>query len=157
MSIPTTVRKYLDERYADYDVVYHTHTATSLRTAAAAKVPPHQIAKAVVVEDDDGYLLAVLPADRRVKLNQLSQDLGQLFWLASEDAIDKLFWDCEAGAITPLGEAYGLSTIVDDELEQTRDIYFEAGDHKQLIHMKTSEFMALMYQADHKHFAKEVR
>ena len=91
-------------------------------------IPAEQVAKAVLLDtDDDDHLLAVLPSDRRVELSELRSELGRKPRLADEDEIKKLFDDCDVGAIPPVG--YGITTIVDDALEQQPDVYFEAGDH----------------------------
>ena len=38
------------------------------------------------------------------------------------------------GAVLPLGAAYALECIVDENLEGERDAYLEGGDHRTLIH-----------------------
>ncbi len=58
MAIATTLKSYLDERGVEYDTVEHTHTDTAMDSAKSAHVPPYQMAKAVVLEDDDGYIVA---------------------------------------------------------------------------------------------------
>ena len=55
-----------------------------------------------------------------------------------------MFADCEVGALPAMGPAYGLETVVDDVLSEQPDIYFEAGDHEQLIHVSAETFHILM-------------
>jgi Ala-tRNA(Pro) deacylase len=55
-----------------------------------------------------------------------------------------LFKDCEVGAVPPVAMAYGLATYLDESLASQPDIYFEAGDHEALIHMRTEQFLSLM-------------
>ena len=55
MAIARTLKSYLDERKIDYDTVPHSHTETAMDSATSAHVPPHQMAKAVVLEDEDGW------------------------------------------------------------------------------------------------------
>jgi Ala-tRNA(Pro) deacylase len=43
-----------------------------------------------------------------------------------------------------MGPAYGLETVVDDVLAEQPDIYFEGGDHEQLIHVSAEAFHALL-------------
>ncbi|HSO07034.1 MAG TPA: YbaK/EbsC family protein [Pelomicrobium sp.] len=153
MAIAETLEKYLNERQVSYDIVNHAKTGSSLRSATVAHVPAHRVAKAVILEDDGGYLMAVLPAHRHVHLGTLSKCLGRKLGLATEDETRAIFPDCAVGAIPPVGEAYGLATVVDDELAEEPEIFFESGDHEELIHMKTYDFMQLLPNAQHERFA----
>ncbi len=152
MSIAPKLQQCLDEAHADYDLVEHQPTKSSLETAKASSVPAEQVAKAVLLDTDDQYLLAVLPSDRRVELSELRSELGRKPRLASEDEIKSLFNDCDVGAIPPAG--YGITTIVDDAIEQQPDVYFEAGDHASLVHMNHDQFSRLMKGARHGQFSE---
>lgn len=153
MAIPRTLENYLNEHRIAYDLVNHARTGSSLRSATTAHVPAHRVAKAVILEDDGGYLMAVLPAHRHVHLGALSKRLGRKLGLATEAETRAIFPDCALGAIPPIGEAYGVATVVDDELAEEPEIYFECGDHEELIHMKTYDFMQLLPNARHERFA----
>jgi Ala-tRNA(Pro) deacylase len=144
MAIASTVSKYLAEYDVPYDVMGHTHTATSAESAAVSHVPGNRLAKSVVLEDDEGYLMVVLPASRRLDLSELQRQLKRNLELASEYELGNLFSDCEIGALPAIGPAYGLETLVDDAIAEQPEIYFEAGDHEQLIHVSAEVFETLM-------------
>jgi Ala-tRNA(Pro) deacylase len=152
MTIAPKLREFLDEVHADYDVIEHQPTKSSLETASASSVPAEQVAKAVLLDTDDDYLLAVLPSDRRVELSELRSELGHKPRLASEDEIKNLFSDCDTGAVPPAG--YGVQVIVDNAIDQQPDVYFEAGDHASLVHMKHDEFSRVMKDARHGQFSE---
>ena len=57
---------------------------------------------------------------------------------------ENIFYDCELGAIPPLAGAYGIPALVDRSLLQEREIYFEGGDHEDLVHVSRKEFLRLM-------------
>jgi len=152
MSIALTVQKYLDQQQVPFEVVTHSHTGSSLRTADQAHIPAERLAKAVLLEDDveqSRYLMAVVPAANRVQLGELSRQAGRRVHLASEEEVAWLFADCEAGAIPPVGPAYGLETIWEDSLVEQPDLYFEAGDHEHLVHLKSQDFMRLLPDCRH--------
>jgi len=136
------------------DVLMHPHSHSSMETAELARVPGDRVAKSVILEDDDGYVMAVLPSTYHVRLGKLSRELNRRLRLATEDELARLFTDCETGAIPPLGLAYGMPTIVDDSLALQSEIYCEGGDHETLLHMNRDAFMALMEHADHARFAR---
>lgn len=153
MAIAARVQDYLTRRGMQYDVLTHPHSHTSMETAHLANVPGHSLAKSVVLEDDFGYLMAVLP-DQHVQLGKLSKELSCRLRLASEGELTRMFDDCEPGAIPSVGAAYGLRMIVDDSLAEETEIYFEAGDHEKLIQMSGSDFMALMEGAGRADFSE---
>lgn len=153
MSIAKTVELYLDQHQTRYTVVRHPTTLSSKQTAAAAHVPPEQIAKAVVVGDDRGFLMAVIPGNRHVQLHRLSDKFRRDFALVTEQRIAPIFKDCEVGAIPPLGLAYGMPTIVDDSLVGRPHVFFVGGDHKELIRVDGKAFVQLLGEAQHGQFS----
>jgi Ala-tRNA(Pro) deacylase len=155
MAIAQTLINYLQEKGIKYDLVEHAHTATSMATARAANLPPHQIAKAVVLCDDDGYVLSVLPANHSLEIEWVNETLGRRLQLACEDEFRNLFADCEAGAVPALGEAYGVQVVWDDELAYTADVYIEAGDHEHLIWLERRDFKKLMGTLPHSIISKD--
>jgi Ala-tRNA(Pro) deacylase len=157
MSIPSRLSRYLEQRGAHYEVVAHAPSRSSVETARSAKVSPHQLAKSVIVEDDIGCVMAVVPADKAVRLGHLSQLLGRkLLRLSDEDRIARLFDDCDRGAVPPIGMAWGMETIVDDELEANDVVYMEGGDHERLLRLSHEQFHALMRAAQHGNFCKKL-
>jgi Ala-tRNA(Pro) deacylase len=153
MSIAPQLRQFLDEAKADYDIVDHQPTQSALDSARSAKIPAERVAKAVLLDTaDDDHLLAVLPSDRRVELSELRSELGSKPRLANEAEVGKVFRDCEVGAIPPVG--YGVTTIIDDSIEQQPDVYFEAGDHKSLVHMNRDQFSRLTKDERHGQFSE---
>src|SRR3989344_5145759 len=156
MAIATTLENFLREHHVTYDVVRHAHTATSMQTAAEAHVPGDRLVKSVIVEDDQGFLMVALPSTHRLELGWLHRQLQRRVGLATEDEFAELFKDCEPGAIPPIGAAYGIETLVDDSLLQGDDVYFEAGDHEELIHVSGTQFQTLFAGARHGHYSDHV-
>jgi Ala-tRNA(Pro) deacylase len=154
MAIAMTLSNYLDQLDIDYDIVFHPKSHGSLHSARLAHVPPDCMAKPVVLEDDGGYVMAVIPSSRRVQLGMLSQELQRPLRLAQEHELGKLFGDCQLGAVPPIGAAYGVETLLDNTLSEMADIYFEAGDHEELIHVKGAEFVSMMAGARRGRFTR---
>jgi len=144
MAIAMTISNYLAERGIEYDILSHPHSSTSGESAQASHVPGSRLAKSVVLEDEMGYLMVVLPANRQVDLGELHRQMNRNLGLATESELGQLFQDCEVGALPALGPAYGIETVVDDTLAEQPEIYFEAGDHEQLIHVSAESFNTLL-------------
>lgn len=147
MSIAASVERHLNQMRVRYDMIPHHHTSSSTYAAQAAHVPGEQLAKCVMLEDDRGYVMAVLPASRKVDLGALHRRLGRDLGLATESELARLFTDCERGAIPPLGDAYGIDAVVDNSLVGKQDIYFESGDHCALVRVSGADFLTLMGDA----------
>ncbi|MGE0373058.1 MAG: aminoacyl-tRNA deacylase [Gammaproteobacteria bacterium] len=154
MSIALTLRDFMARQGIHYDVVMHPQTKSSMETAEAAHIPGDALAKAVILEDEDGYVMAVVPATHYVNLGMLRKQLRRVLRLATERDLARIFGDCTAGAIPPFGMIYGLPTVVDDALAKHADLYFEAGDHEELIHLDGGEFDALFAHAQHGSFSR---
>ena len=156
MAIASRVEEFMVQHQARFDVLTHRHSHSSVETARLAGIPGERLAKSVVLEDDDGFVMAVLPSTHHVRLGSLSKVLNRRMRLASEDELPSLFTDCELGAIPALGLAYGMRTVLDDRLAEQPEVYFESGDHEKLIHMKRSDFLALMGHSGHAKFGEQM-
>ena len=149
MSIALTVQEYLEDNHIRYDIARHAKTSTSAMTAQASHVPGAALAKGVVLRWDEGYVLAIVPASRYVDLQKVSEIVGSNVRLATEVEASALFPDCAEGAVPIVAEPYRIACVVDDELEQPNDIWFEAGDHRTLVHLTGDGFTRLMYGMPH--------
>ena len=49
----------------------------------------------------------------------------------------------------PLGAAYSIDNVLDDSLMEESDVYFEADDHRGLVHVSGIDFRKLMTGAPH--------
>ena len=155
MSISSHLSSYLEQRGARYEICAHEHSRTSAETARSARVRPNQLAKSVIFEDDKGCVMAVIPADKTVMVGELARMLGRKdLRLADESRIATLFEDCELGAVPPVGMAWDIETIVDDELEGSDVVYMEGGDHERLLRMSHEQFHELMSSQPHGYFCK---
>ena len=150
MSIASTVDFALSLTEVDFKILSHQKTWTSDASAHAGHVGADQLAKAVALKDELGPLLAVLPASHRLELEELRSTLHRPYLeLMAEDDLADVFFDCEQGAVPPLGPDYLVPTVVDLALTKQDDIYFEAGDHVELIHVSATSFKTLMRGAEY--------
>lgn len=155
MTIAATQARYLEQCNMSYDTMSHPHTESSQETANAAHVRADHIAKAVIVKDANGYLAVVIPASNWLKMEALGKELDRTLELATEEEIATLFSDCEPGAVPPLGPAYGVETLLDESLVSLADVYCEAGDHEQLIHLRGEDFLSLLSGARRGYYSGE--
>jgi Ala-tRNA(Pro) deacylase len=155
MGMAMKLSEYLQSHPVQYELVKHPHSASSLQSAATTQLPAGCVVKAVVLEDEDEhFLVAVLPASRKIDLQALRSSTGRMLHLASESEVGERFGDCELGAVPPIGQAYGIETVWDDSLVNEPEVYFEAGDHETLVHVRMGDFVRLLEGARHLSFSE---
>lgn len=147
MAIAITLKEYLEDRGLKYEVIDHVPTGSALTTSEAAHVPGDRMAKSVLLGDSESYLLAVVPATYRVKLEEISRLTGRRFRLITEAEVEEAFSDCEIGAIPPMGGLYGIDTLIDSSLMSQTDVYCESGDHSKLLHLSIDAFRSVEEEA----------
>jgi Ala-tRNA(Pro) deacylase len=139
-----SITDFLARAGVEYSIVGHPHSESSDTTAEAAHVSGEKLAKGILLKDNRGYVLAVIPASHAMETGTLGQKIRRPLVMASETEIARVFADCEVGAIPVLGKAYGLTTVVDHALCSLEEIYFEAGDHEALIKIAGEDFQRFM-------------
>jgi Ala-tRNA(Pro) deacylase len=144
-----TIQKFLEEHHVQCDMMAHPYTATAMEAALAANVDVDCMAKAVLVGDERGLMMAVVPASHQLRLRQLRKETGRNLHMVAEPEFAARFPDCEVGAIPPLGPAYGMDMVWDDCLAEQSDIYFEAGDHESVMHVTARDFVDMMRDCQH--------
>jgi Ala-tRNA(Pro) deacylase len=152
MSIAPTLQKYLIDQNIQYEEIPHEPTLSSARTAQTCHIPGDRLAKGIVLRRDGEYMLAVMPASRRLRMPELRATLDGDVDMADETEIGLLFRDCANGAVPAIGKCYGLDLIVDDSINAPPDIYMEAGDHQTLLHLSQAQFARLTANEMHGRF-----
>ena len=145
MSAVTSIHEFLREAHVPYTAVPHSQAYTAQADAAAAHVPGRDWAKVVVCMIDGDPVQAVVPAPSFVDLDRLL-DLsgGRAIRMAGEDELERLFPECEVGAMPPFGPLYGQTVYVDALLAQEPRIVFNAGTHRDAISMRWNDFVKMV-------------
>ncbi len=136
--------QWLNEHQIHFNRLQHAPVYTANRLAQCLHMPGREVAKTVLLRTGEGYAVAVLPADRRVDLEQVRRCLDDDgAELASEAEIERLFPDCAPGALPPFGSLYHLRTLVDESLAQDEEIVFDAQSHEEAIRMAYRDYETL--------------
>lgn len=141
------LEQFLDQHKALYTHRTHRTTFTAKDLAQADHTPPWEVAKTIVFVGDGAYAMAVLPANMRADLEKLRHELGLTsIRLAEERELAALFPDVELGAMPPFGNLYNnMPVYVDSALAAEEEIAFNAGSHRDVIHMKFKDFKRLVH------------
>ncbi len=145
MPILTTLKQYLDTEAVPYEVLTHAPAYTAQEVAAAQHVAGRELAKVVIARADGAFVMAVLPAPRRLDLQKLGAALGARdVRLATEPEFAALFPQCDPGAMPPFGNLYGLPVVVDASLAADETVVFQAGTHTETVRMRYDDFVSLV-------------
>lgn len=133
--------EFLDDAHVCYAHTRHSLAFTAKEVAFAEHISPHKLAKTVVYAGVQGYGLAVLPADYLINVDTLCYFLNDpSVRLASEQELGQLFPECELGAMPPLGNLFNLPVLVDTSLAEQEFIAFNAGTHRDVIHLRFQDY-----------------
>lgn len=139
------LKEFLDREKVKYLSIVHSTAYTAQEVAASAHVTGREFAKTVIVELDGRMAMAVLPANRKIVLQDLRDITGcDEVKFASEEKFKKAFPDCETGAMPPFGNLYGMPVYVAEGLTENSEIAFNAGSHTELIRMGYGDFERLV-------------
>ncbi len=149
MSIAPKLQAFLNHNQVDYEVVSHPYSDRALNTAHVACVPVKNMAKAIVLRDEEGYVMAIVPSMNKLMLRWINTKLNRHLHLVTEHSLEELFPDCEMGSVPAMGIAYGMKTCWDDELNAVQDLYFQGGNHRELVHIQREQFKKLLQGQPH--------
>lgn len=140
------LKEFLDSQHVSYTSIPHAETFTAQETAEAAHVPGYELAKTVMVELDGKMAMVVVPANRKIVLQDLREVTGAAkVRFATEDEFKKLFPDCEIGAMPPFGNLYGVEVFVAPGLAADKEIAFNAGTHTEVLKLAYEDFDRLVH------------
>lgn len=141
-----SLRKYMDNHDVAYKTISHPRAYTASQCAQAAHIKGDSFAKAVVVKLDGRFILVAIPANIRLNLALLKKETkAKHVKIAHEFEFQDKFTGCEIGAIPPLGPLYGMDVYLADSLAHQEWIVFNAGNHNELLQMKSKDFLNLIH------------
>jgi Ala-tRNA(Pro) deacylase len=139
------LKAYLDENAVKYVSIQHSPAFEASEVAASVHVAGRDFAKTVIVKLDGVPTMVILPATRRLVLQELCEMLdSQHVKLASESEIRGWFPDCEIGAMPPFGNLYNMEVHVAASLAHEPEIAFNAGSHTEVIKLAYGDFERLV-------------
>src|SRR5258708_38748070 len=111
MTIAASVRNCLAREGVHYDMIAHERTRDSNHTAQAAHISGDRLAKCVMLEDDKGYLMAVIAAIHMEGLGAMHRQLHRHLGVPAVPERMDIFQDWPAGPVPPLRRAHHIDPI----------------------------------------------
>jgi Ala-tRNA(Pro) deacylase len=145
MSVLKRLKEYLDGNDIRYISIDHSPAYTGQELAEAVHISGKEIVKTVILKAGGSYMMAVLPASRKINFDYLEEQIAAKgLRLAQEDEIKDLFPDCEVGAMPPFGNFYDIPVYAASALSEDEEIVFNAGTHTDAIRMSYNDYIRLV-------------
>lgn len=154
--LPTTIRDHLETLGAAVKVLRHPTTETLAQAARACGIEERQLARAIVLVDAKGPLMAILPSDHLLDFEALCGVLHRELEPVPASRLKGIFDDCEANCCPPIGTAYGLEVIVDESVLEEETVYLEPGSHSMLLEMSRDDFLRLLRDPQRGEFSRPI-
>ncbi len=140
-SVFLRLENLLKERGVDFGVLRHQPVFTSEEAAAVRGVALSSGAKALICKLDSGFVMFVVPADRKLDSKQVRQAFGiHALRFATRDELSELT-GLPPGAVPPFGSLFGLTTHCDTRLGENERINFNAGDNSISISLRYEDYL----------------
>lgn len=132
--------EFLESNGIEYKETVHEPVFTSEQAAKIRGVSLSTGAKALLLKLESGFVLALLPGDRRLDSKKLKKIIGtKNISFASPEQVEETM-GCKIGACYPFGHVANLRTYADFALSKNEIINFNAGLHDHSIEMKWADF-----------------
>ncbi len=145
MMTANRVHALLDERDVSYEVQTHERAVSAQRLAASEHVSGWDVAKPVMLSVGGELAMAVVPGAVDVDLERAEEVLGHNeVRLADEEEFTNVFEDCEAGAVPPFGNLYGVPVFLDGKLRQRERMICRDGSHTETVEISVEDYVRLV-------------
>lgn len=140
--------RLLETGGADYRLMEH---AAEGRTDVVSELrgnPVEQAAKCIVVrtkitKKESAYVLAVVPGDRKVDLDRIREHREARNASFADSPTAERLSRSVSGSIIPFAFDPALELLVDPDLLQHEEIYFNAGTLDRSIALRTADYIRL--------------
>ncbi|MCS5708050.1 HDOD domain-containing protein [Candidatus Berkiella cookevillensis] len=141
------IYEYLDGLALSYEVIEHAETRSLEQAAQLCAIPRTELLRTVILSEEHGALMAILPCNRLLDFSVLCKTLNRDLAPAQYESLQLIFKECEANSYPPLPDYFEMDAILDKSILSLEDVYFEPGNHHTLIKMTRQDFLSLLHNA----------
>ncbi len=144
MNLFQKIKQILDSNNVDYQIIEHQPTPTSEESAKARGEEMKTGAKAILMKANDYFMLAVLPADKKIDGKKLRKILKvKKLRFANQEELYEIT-NCKKGAVPPFGDLLNVNMIIDKLLFTNKFMAFNAGSLTKSIKMQTKDYFEIV-------------
>jgi Ala-tRNA(Pro) deacylase len=142
-SIFERVEGLLKQHGIVFQVLRHEPVYTSEEAAKVRGTPLASGAKALIVKGETGFVMFVVPADRKLDNHAVRRAKGwkKMRFATREEVLE--LTGLAPGSIPPFGSLFGLPTLCDRRLGENEVINFNAGDHGISVSMQYADYVQI--------------
>ena len=135
------VESLLKQHGVAFQVLRHEPVYTSEEAARVRGTPLASGAKALIVKGEEGFVMFVVPADRKLDSRAVRRVKNwRKLRFATREEVQALT-GLAPGSIPPFGSLFGLPTLCDERLGENETINFNAGDHSISVSMRYAGYV----------------
>jgi Ala-tRNA(Pro) deacylase len=140
-SVFDRVESLLSQNGIVFQVLRHQPVYTSEEAARVRGTPLASGAKALVCKGEEGFVMFVVPADRKLDSHAVRRAKGwkKMRFAAREEVLE--LTGLTPGSIPPFGSLFNLPTHCDERLAENDFINFNAGDHGISVSMRYVDYV----------------
>jgi len=140
---PATMCRFLTDNNIGFNMITHQPAMTLEQIAQQLFIPIQQFARAQLIRDKQGYMMAILPLGCNVDFVSLEEELDREFELGWPEETAALFSNIKSNAVPALSIFFSIDCIIDSELINQSSIYVSDGSGYGLLKIKTTDFIRL--------------
>ena len=140
---PVYIREFLTDRAIGCDSISHQASLTLEGLAEQLFIPLHQFARAQVLRDNKGYVIAILPLGCHLDFVSIKNELGREFEMAWPEEYSALFSNLNSNSIPPISILFDMECVIDAELVKNESIFLADGSGHGLLKMNKTDFLSL--------------
>lgn len=137
------IKSQLKKSGVNFEILSHKPVYTSEEAAKEREVELKTGVKAMVFKAENEFIMALVPANKRVNVNKLKEIHGTEIKLASSRQVSKRT-DCEVGSVPPFGFEKKLKTYMDKKILDNKEVNFNAGLHTKSVKMKPEDLKNIL-------------
>ncbi|WP_286805966.1 MULTISPECIES: HDOD domain-containing protein [unclassified Marinimicrobium] len=147
MPLPTSVESLLNSQNIHYDLATAPVDANNQPLWHDQHLRNVGAAKAVLLEDEKGRILAVISADTLLDLNAVNRQMDRELRATNQGAVRQFCDTYSLQSVPALPKLAGLPTLVDKQLLSRESLLLDSGDDTQLLHINRDDFQQVLEDA----------
>ncbi len=142
MTIPATVLKVLDDWQVNYQLTDDEDTFQLMQGNPMTDYSS-KLARVIFLKDSIGQVQVVIPSNRILDLNRLSQQCGRQFSALSADELTRLKNKFGIEDFPALPQVTQIDSLVDEHLLEEEQLFITSGDNHEWIKLPLDCFKSL--------------
>ncbi len=143
MAVPTSVMQLLENQNVAYNIA-STGLDSNIRDLQLRQLGA---AKSVLLQDDQGKLLVLIPANCLLDLNAACRETGRSLRPIATIDLKSYFDKNQLSSIPAFPKLGGISTLVDRHLLNVETLFLDAGSNEALVTVTQPNFATLIDDA----------